>query len=75
MTEKTSFLRANNVRHSAKPVMVGGPVQPTVAECTSEATVTDVRDENGDIREIHVTCECGKVTVVACQYAGETQNV
>lgn len=69
MSGRTSLLSASHVRQSPTPVLVGGPPRQTA--CSSEATVTEVRDELGDLREIHVTCECGKVTVVSCRYEGD----
>ena len=67
MTARTTLLSSDNVRHSDRPVMVGGPARlPEHIE--HDATVTSVRDEAGDVREIHVTCGCGRVTVISCEY-------
>ena len=49
--------------------MVGGPARMP-DKLDHDATVTNVRDEAGDVREIHVTCGCGRVTVISCEYAG-----
>jgi hypothetical protein len=49
----------------AKPEAAGKPAAPAAAAHTSQVKTVV---ENGRITKIIVTCSCGKVTEIACQY-------
>jgi hypothetical protein len=66
---RSRVLSGTQVRLSTNPIRVGG-ARPSPAACEpGKATVQEVRDAGGRLKEIHVQCECGVVTVVGCDYA------
>ena len=64
-------LSENQVRVSSTPVRIGTDVAEAVRSDTKggPATVNEVRDQTGNLVEIHVTCDCGKTVVIACDYS------
>jgi hypothetical protein len=63
-------LSEHQVRVSSAPVRVGTNSNASVAEPKNgSATVNEVRDQTGNLVEIHVTCDCGKTVVIACDYS------
>ncbi len=71
MTETTKgrVIAGGQVRLSPQAVRVGSPSAASGDGKPGVASVRVVRDAAGSIVEIHVQCECGKVTVVACDYS------
>ena len=64
-------LSEHQVRVSSAPVRVGKNKAAPIAEPShaGTATVNEVRDQTGNLVEIHVTCDCGKTVVIACDYS------
>ncbi|MCA9085935.1 MAG: hypothetical protein KDA81_17875 [Planctomycetaceae bacterium] len=63
-------LSQQNVRVSSAPVRVGVRMQPsnTTDARPGAAKVEQVCDASGNVTEIHVHCQCGHITVIACDY-------
>lgn len=80
MTEvaRGRVFRERDVAVSSQPVRIGGRSLPasepgaqpaTGSDTAGEATVREVRDQQGRVIEIHVRCACGSTSVIACDYA------
>ena len=65
------MLSENQVRVSSTPIRIGTDVADAVRSETKSgpAKVNEVRDQTGNLVEIHVTCDCGKTVVIACDYS------
>ena len=64
-------LSENQVRVNSTPVRIGTNVAAAVGTDAQggSAKVNEVRDQTGNLVEIHVTCDCGKTVVIACDYS------
>ncbi|MCP4784334.1 MAG: hypothetical protein GY903_31890 [Fuerstiella sp.] len=70
-TSGKRVLSEDQVRVSSRPVRIGTDVAAPVGSESADglASVNEVRDQSGNLVEIHVTCACGKTVVVACDYS------
>ncbi|MDG1894894.1 MAG: hypothetical protein P8J37_08300 [Fuerstiella sp.] len=70
-TSGKRVLSEDQVRVNSAPIRVGTSNTSAVAGQTQgdSATVEEVRDQSGNLVEIHVTCDCGKTAVIACDYS------
>ena len=70
-TSGKRVLSEHQVRVSAAPVRVGQDIAPVTAvqSAGNSAEVNEVRDQNGNLQELHVTCGCGKTIVIECDYS------
>jgi hypothetical protein len=70
-TSGKRVLSEHQVRVSSAPVRVGTDTAEPVAGQSQNgaATVNEVRDQTGNVVEIHVTCDCGKTVVIGCDYS------
>ena len=68
-TTRGRVISGGQVRLSTQAIRVGGHSGAEAAGSPGVGNVREVRDAAGNVAEIHVQCECGKVTVVACDYA------
>ncbi|GEM_PF-6428349 len=70
-TSGKRVLSEHQVRVSSTPVRIGTDVAAADAIDTTggSAKVSEVRDQTGNLVEIHVTCDCGKTVVIACDYS------
>ena len=72
MLGKSRVLAETDVRVSGSPVRVGRALPAAEDGEESRQADTDVsvkRDAAGNVVEIHVTCSCGELTVIACEYS------
>ncbi|HIF00371.1 MAG: hypothetical protein ABGZ53_09155 [Fuerstiella sp.] len=70
-TSGKRVLSGHQVRVSSTPVRIGTYAAAAVGSDSKGglARVNEVREQSGNLVEIHVTCDCGKTVVVACDYS------
>ncbi|MCP4171430.1 MAG: hypothetical protein GY758_11725 [Fuerstiella sp.] len=68
-TSGKRVLNEHQVRVSSAPVRVGTNTAAPGPRDSGTANINEVRDQTGNLVEIHVTCDCGKTVVIACDYS------